>query len=441
MKQIAMPTIKPDLRKLILEALRLHYTSQSPNDKIETGNHYQSLTLGDEKTEGFRSDREAFLDRIDFKGKHILDLGSNLGEISRAARKRGARLVDGFEYDPFFVEIARAVNAYNGTTRVSFYERDITEASIYTEPYDIVLALSVFVYVQNVLPALATITDGVLVLETHRLENNFEQTYIVPIGQYFPHHLILGATEWGSGPSHSGERAIVVFAKTAEALVKHVVGAHTERRAFGAGRRSGTTPDIRYIDPRKTAWFDPFFERFRVRSAEQLLAEIGQMDVNVDELAHNSDLAANDLGGWVYWLIYLVGGLRWMSDGDAGPSNPYYKILGRHWSRDIGRAQDMSDPERLKALVLRRFEDFKLFRTNPKAPELVQPVQLVLTAGRPVTSATRSIKRVFETGRETPVETSTIDGYHRLFLARLFGHDHIQCDFVAERDAVLDENA
>ena len=159
-----LPTIKPALKKLILDALKERYTSVSSMDGVETGNHYQSIVLGDEQTAGFRSGREALLARIKFQGKRVLDLGANLGEISRAARNRGAALVDGFEYDSFFVQLADAINAYNSTDRVSFYQRDITDHTVYREHYDIVLALAVFIYVRDVLSTLAEITDGVLII-------------------------------------------------------------------------------------------------------------------------------------------------------------------------------------------------------------------------------------------------------------------------------------
>jgi 2-polyprenyl-3-methyl-5-hydroxy-6-metoxy-1,4-benzoquinol methylase len=155
MKELQIPTIKPALKKLILDALAMRYTSVSGKEQIATGNHYQSVTLGDEHTTGFRSVRDSFLDQINLRGKRVLDLGANLGEISRAARARGAAVVDGFEYDPFFVEMAQAVNAYNGTTGVSFYERDITDLASYVERYDIVLAFSVFTYIHAILERLA----------------------------------------------------------------------------------------------------------------------------------------------------------------------------------------------------------------------------------------------------------------------------------------------
>src|SRR5438876_932272 len=131
-------------------------------------------------------------------------------------------VVDGWEYDPYFVEVARLVNAYNGTTRVSFFERDITDARIYHEHYDVVLAFSVFEYLRDIVETLAAITDGAIVLETHRLEGNLESVYLNPIGRFFPHHFILGGSDWGSGKSADGERAVIVFARTHAELRAHL---------------------------------------------------------------------------------------------------------------------------------------------------------------------------------------------------------------------------
>jgi ribosomal protein L11 methylase PrmA len=143
----------------------------------------------------------------------VLDLGSNLGEMSRAARVRGAYLVDGFEYDKYFLETAELINAYNDVTRVSFYQRDITDPSIYDEQYDVVLAFSVFHYIHSVLEQIAAITNEVFVLETHKLEGNLDSDYLEPVLQYFPHHKILGESEWGIPHDTSERRTVIAFAK------------------------------------------------------------------------------------------------------------------------------------------------------------------------------------------------------------------------------------
>jgi SAM-dependent methyltransferase len=212
------PTIKPDLKQLILQGLAAQYISESCAGGVETGNHYQSVWLGNEVTSGFRTQRYTLLDRISFEGKTVLDLGSNLGELSRAARARGAALVDGFEYDPFFVEMAGLINAYNASTRVSFYERDITNPSVYHDHYDIVLAFSVFHYIGDILDTIARITNELLVVETHRLDDNLEAHYIDPVLAHFPAHVILGFPEWRSDDPNAGERAVIAFAKSPNTL-------------------------------------------------------------------------------------------------------------------------------------------------------------------------------------------------------------------------------
>jgi len=205
------------LEELIRWCLGLEYISESSKDRIKTGNHYQSVRLGDTTTSGFRSDRTCFLEKINFDSKTVLDLGSNLGELSRAARTRGASLVDGFEYDPFFVEVAQLLNVYNSTTRVSFFERDITVEASYDGRYDIVMAFSVWTYVAPMLGAIGRITD-VFLLETHNLLGNLEKDYIDRLGDVFPRHITLGESDWGKSQDPSGRRAVVLCAKSDTAL-------------------------------------------------------------------------------------------------------------------------------------------------------------------------------------------------------------------------------
>lgn len=218
MPELTIPTIEGELRDVVLDALALPYVSRSSKDDIATGNHYQSVALGDARTEGFRSSRHEYLDLIDFRGKRVLDLGSNLGDLSRAARARGAVLVDGYEYDPFFVEVASAINAVNRTTRVSFFERDITERASYTEVYDVVLSFSVSHYVNPVIDTVASVTSELLVVETHRLEDNLESHYIEPVSHYLPAVRVLGYSDWSLSGGADDRRAIVAFARTEERL-------------------------------------------------------------------------------------------------------------------------------------------------------------------------------------------------------------------------------
>jgi len=211
------PSAKGQLAELIRSCLNLNYISKSCQNEIETGNHYQSVRLGDVKTSGFRTDRSEFLDKINFNSTRVLDLGSNLGEMSRTVRDRGADIVDGFEYDHFFIEIAQLLNAYNSTTRVSFFQRDITNEASYGGQYDIVMAFAVWTYVGPKLGLIAQMTD-VLLLETHNLHGNLQRDYVDRLDQYFPSHTYLGDSDWGRTHGPSGGRAVLLCAKNDAAL-------------------------------------------------------------------------------------------------------------------------------------------------------------------------------------------------------------------------------
>jgi SAM-dependent methyltransferase len=218
----APPTARDRLEELIRWCLGLDYVSRSSKDGIETGNHYQSVLLGDIRTNGFRSDRTEFLDRVDFRAKRVLDLGSNLGETSRAARARGADLVDGFEQDSFFVEVAQLLNAYNSTERVSFFRRDITDASSYAGRYDMVMALAVWTFVAPRLASIADVTD-VLLIETHNLHGNLQRNYLDVLSRHFPAYRVLGESDWGRTHGPEGSRAVVLSAKTEVALERSIL--------------------------------------------------------------------------------------------------------------------------------------------------------------------------------------------------------------------------
>jgi SAM-dependent methyltransferase len=208
----ATPSTRALLQELILWCLGLDYISYSCKDGIQTGNHYQTVHFGESKTAGFRSDRAELMDKVDFRSKRVLDLGSNLGELARAARDRGAEIVDGFEYDPFFIEVAQLLNAYNSTTRVSFFRRDITNEIVYQGRYDLVMAFAVWTYVAPILQRISQITD-VLLVETHNLQGNLQTDYVDHLTRFFPRHVVLGESDWGRNQDSVGRRVVLLCAK------------------------------------------------------------------------------------------------------------------------------------------------------------------------------------------------------------------------------------
>ena len=206
-----------ELDRLVAKALDTPYSSFSATDDSETGNRYQAVGLGHRTTHGLREGRGRFLDALDLRGRTVLDLGSNLGEISREARARGAALVDGFEIDPYFNEIAQLVNVLTGTTGVSFYERDMADPETYRDPYDVVLAFSAFRFIAGCLDRIAAIAD-VMIVETHELHGNFDERYLEPLIEQFPAYRMLGESD-AERLRAAGVRAVGIFARDERSLI------------------------------------------------------------------------------------------------------------------------------------------------------------------------------------------------------------------------------
>lgn len=410
-------SVRDGVKELILGALKIDYISESCQDAIKTGNHYQSLVLGDSTTEGFRSERAEFLDRIDFRGKKVLDLGSNLGEMSRGARARGARLVDGFEYDPYFVEIADLVNVHNELDRVSFYRRDITDPSIYGERYDLVLVMSVFIYAGKVIDRLAEITD-VLVVETHKLRGNLEETYIDPIGEYFPHYEVLGETEWGTPHDPQEVRAVLVFAKSEELLRSTLLDPPPEgSREHKGGPRETFSAEI---DMERTRLHERFFERFAADTSVDLLSAVAGHPLDLSELIA-SDEARRGYNGWVYWFVFLRGYLEYRETGAVSVENVYLRYLRRFFGPqgyDPSFSRVLEDDAEAITAVTRRFIDLA-YREGLEDPRVSgyapAPIQLILS------DPPRAKRPTLFTVSGEELSPRQLDGWHRLFAARLFG--------------------
>lgn len=422
------PSLRSRIHELLGDALQAQYTSESCRDRIQTGNHYQSVKLGAQKSNGFRTDRSEFLDQINFANAKVLDLGSNLGELSRAARERGAWLVDGFEYDPFFIETAQLLNAYNDITRVSFYNRDISNPGIYSERYDIVLAFSVFTYIHSVLPQLAEITDQILVIETHKLDGNLERDYLAQVSRYFPYYRILGQSDWGRTFKTTEKRAVVAFAKTQLALLAGLNG------SASVGIQSRERIRFSSIDVDRTCLQAKFFSMFQYDSAADLLAAVREQPINLAALAENRDLRVEVYSGWSYWLVYLKGYLQYRLTGAIGRGNVYYDYLTEYYiprSHDAGLCETLTNSTGVIQRISQRFQDLE--RLDPQVAKGRQqghqlaPIRISLTDPPPPEWLALQL---WEPGSSVPLLAALVDGWHRLFAAKLFGAKQVRCEIV-----------
>jgi hypothetical protein len=415
------PTLRLRLKELIVDSLNQHYISQSSKDGIPTGNHYQSVRLGDHHTQGFRTPRSAFLDQIAFAEKKVLDLGSNLGEISRGARARGACLVDGFELDPYFIEIANAVNAYNNVTRVSFYEKDIGDAASYTDHYDILLAFSVFPFIRPILDQLHRVTDDLLIIETHKLEGNLESQYLQKIIPYFPHYRLLGMSDWGVRHDDADKRAVVAFAKE-EGVIETYCGQHESVTAddYGGMRLE--------LDVGRTRLFERFFSLFSGTYGDALVEAAESVDIDIGKISRLTDSRFYDYRNWMYWLLYLKGYAEYRRSGSVRRDNTYFRFLTSLFlpnATDLELVRVLAREGDVLERMGSRFHDLDLAAAaaDSVACESFAPVRLIRDSeGHP------HPLRLYIVGEEVPIEVDRVDGWHRVFGAQVFRVQRLTCE-------------
>lgn len=150
------PTLRPELRALAAEALA---------ERIPDGERLDPdgpVVRDDPAT----ARRLLALGRIALHGRRVLDLGAGIGDVSRAARRAGAELVDAIELDAERVELARLLCVLHGVDRVSWFEGNAGLASTYADEYDVILAFGPALgAMRPILPRVAQNLRGVLLAE------------------------------------------------------------------------------------------------------------------------------------------------------------------------------------------------------------------------------------------------------------------------------------
>jgi SAM-dependent methyltransferase len=408
--------LRESLDNLIRQSLSKKYTSFSSQNQIPTGNAYQSVQLRDKVYGGFRTLRSTVLAGLELEGAKVLDLGCNLGELSRLARKEGAALVDGFEYDSFFVQIGQAVNALNGVSRVSFYQRDVTDPSIFIEPYDIIFSFSVFAYTQKVLPQIAQNCRRFFVLETHKVTESWPKEYIDKVTDHFPYYCIVKRTDWGQSLD-DGARLLLVYAHEQSEITNFLA-----RRDRDLGHDED---DLRYLNINESD--AGFLRKFRAWLAEVPVDNVFALENRViQELASLGDLTSrpeykSGASGLIYWLTYLQGFFQYYNKGAIDGSNAYIQYL-RQACGDLDIDPFMtalveSNDEELYTRIQRRFDDTR----NAITGEVPAPV-LIFNA-MPENTVLPSTLVDSQTG--TRLSYSHQDGYHRYFSCLIGGIDRI----------------
>jgi len=399
-----IPSFSRKLEQLIIEATSCKYVSRSICDSILTGNNYQTIDLGDVMYLGGRPKRTNLISTIDFRGKKVLDIGANTGEISRYIRRLGASLVDGYEYDSFFVEIGRMINAYTGITRVSLYQGDASNPEFYSEKYDVVVALAVYVYIKNVLDKIAEITD-VMLFETHTLDQGLD-FYLEKITPYFPYFQHMGYTDFHKELTNS--RALLLFSKDEGLLDKYIKNDYI------------LLPDS---DKQNVYSFEEFnhrsfFYKYGNCSNSDFWDIIKRLEVDCKNLNYRElELEQCKYQSSVYLSLLLLGYVDYERNGyKVDENNRFYKFFA--FILNKGLIPDMryllSDKKLLLRKVEHKYRDFRCAKEG-RFREI------------PPLTIKHSESGVFQFKTETGglIKADNIDGHHRLFLAWLFGEKRV----------------
>lgn len=383
--KIDIPSMKPRNIETLRVAMGQVYTSVSSKDDIRTGNNYQSVDLDTTLIIGGRPSRNLFFNHVNFRGKHVLDIGANMGESSRLARRRGADLVDGYEYDPFFVETGRMINAVSGATRVSLFQGDATNPALYDGmKYDLVIAFSVWVYIDKLLEKIAGITDAVF-FETHTLGHGMDM-YTRPMSQHFPHFQIIG---YEQQQDMSQSRGVLMFAKTQAAL-----------------------DDALALRKLKT---DPYFQNAFLAAHQK--PKPGDFVQFAHTIAANlvEDTTFKGIGK-PYFELLIAGYFDYVKQAKVTPENVFvrgYRKAIQDGRIDPSLAYLLNDEKQLLARVQKKFVDMDN-AVNGRW-HLVPPVIVKRGEGK--------LTFVEESGNKISAEN--LDGHHRFFMAQLLGRPTI----------------
>lgn len=179
------------------------------------------------------------------------------------------------------------------------------------------------------------------------------------------------------------------------------------------------------VDPQRTWWYDAFFAAWSFERVEDLLAAVRSAQLDPAAVARNRDLSIEGMSGWTYWFLYLKGYEEYAAAGRVDDANSYYRYLTESFEQDEGLIATLRDPEQARKRVTYRFRDLATIASGDGSWKELEPIRVWTRQPAPVDA-----KFVFEVGSDEPLPATDIDGYHRLFAARLHGLEGIPAEIV-----------
>jgi hypothetical protein len=188
------------------------------------------------------------------------------------------------------------------------------------------------------------------------------------------------------------------------------------------------------VDTRRTRLQRQFFDVFGFDSREELLDAISEMQVGLDLLARSHDARTLVYSGWVYWFLFLKGYLRFVEAGHLEDDNVYLDYLVRYYgprNHDPGIALELADSELARERVTSRFTSMQQAASEAaeRGSWATDGILVIMRNPPP-----RFPLDVYRMDSERPFRALLVDGWHRLFAARLWDVPSLPGRLIREED-------
>jgi len=181
----------------------------------------------------------------------------------------------------------------------------------------------------------------------------------------------------------------------------------------------------------QTAWLDKFFHNFSAKDSTELLRAVDGLRIDLGRVQALDDYKLS-MSGWLYWLLFLQGYGEFRRLETLSPSNTYLRylqVLFDHHRHDPGLARDMDSESRLSSRVLARYDSLHRFLSPTEQEPEPEPEPVIVVVRFPASRGGHVLRLA---GSDDVLEASMIDGYHRLFNARLAGWPTYPCILIRE---------
>jgi hypothetical protein len=192
------------------------------------------------------------------------------------------------------------------------------------------------------------------------------------------------------------------------------------------------------VDVQRTCLQERFFGNFSFENTDDLIAAVADMEVGLDSISRSKDASVLVYSGWVYWFLFLKGYLQYREAAEITDTNIYFNYLVRYYAprgHDPGISTQLLDVNQARERVRERFENFDV--VGDREADVLNVVEpIVVTVSDPMP---HHPLRVYPVGAPDALGGRLVDGWHRLFSAKIAGCPELQGQAVFEGEAVRSE--